>query len=171
MLLTESLYKIVRTSYKFKGTRFFFHIIFAQTAHNICLIHITPSILIYANVLGYVLSIRVEFGIQNMMSICLCCCIWKWDLKSTSRKLKKTNKTVYMNIISFESAYTLARLPFFLKLAHYLEIKSKNTSTIERDFDQHYTLPSSLLTTDQYPYVYINKEPAVKAINRKGTFV
>ena len=36
-----------------------FHIIFAQilTAHNFCLTHITASILIYANALGYFLSI------------------------------------------------------------------------------------------------------------------
>ena len=74
----------------------FFHTIFAQTltAHNICLTHITPSILIYANALGYVLSIRVEFVMQNMMSICLYCCIWKGGLKiTTSRKFEKTNKT------------------------------------------------------------------------------
>ena len=55
----------------------FFYTIFAQTltVQNICLTHITPSILIYANALGYVLSIRVEFVMQNMMSICLYCCI------------------------------------------------------------------------------------------------
>ena len=77
----------------------FFHTIIAQTltAHNICLTHITPSILIYANALGYVLSIRVEFVMQNMMSICLYCCIWKGGLKSTtSRKFEKTNKTAYL---------------------------------------------------------------------------
>ena len=36
-----------------------FHIIFAQilTANNFCLTHITASILIYANALGYFLSI------------------------------------------------------------------------------------------------------------------
>ena len=36
-----------------------FHIIFAQilTAHNFCLTRITASILIYANALGYFLSI------------------------------------------------------------------------------------------------------------------
>ena len=77
----------------------FFHTIFAQTltAHNICLTHITSSILIYANALGYVLSIRVEFVMQNMMSICLYCCIWKGGLKSTtSRKFELTNKTAYL---------------------------------------------------------------------------
>ena len=77
----------------------FFHTIFAQTltVQNICLTHITPSILIYANALGYVISIRVEFVMQNMMSICLYCCIWKGGLKSTtSRKFEKTNKTDYL---------------------------------------------------------------------------
>ena len=76
----------------------FFHIIFAQilTAHNIRLTHARPSILIYANALGYILSIKVEFVMQNMMSICLCCCIWEGGLKSTaSRKLIKTNNTAY----------------------------------------------------------------------------
>ena len=75
-----------------------FHIIFAQilTAHNFCLTRITASILIYANALGYFLSIKVEFVLRNMISICLCCCIWEGGLKSaTSRKLKKTNKTAY----------------------------------------------------------------------------
>ena len=45
----------------------FFHIIFAQilTAHNICLTHTRPSILIYANALGYILSIKVEFVMQK----------------------------------------------------------------------------------------------------------
>ena len=75
----------------------FFRIIFALTltARNICLTHITPSILISANALGYTLSIKVEFGMQNMMSICLFCCILKGGgLKSTtSRKVKKTNET------------------------------------------------------------------------------
>ena len=76
----------------------FFHIIFAQilTALNIRLTHARPSILIYANALGYILSIKVEFVMQNMMSICLCCCIWEGGLKSaTSRKLIKTNNTAY----------------------------------------------------------------------------
>ena len=64
-----------------------------------------PSMLIYANALGYVLSIRVEFVMQNIMSICLCCCIRNGGLKSTtSRKLKKTKKTAHFNVISFESA-------------------------------------------------------------------
>ena len=54
-----------------------FHIIFAQilTAHNFCLTRITASISIYANALGYFLSIKVEFVMRNMISICLCCCI------------------------------------------------------------------------------------------------
>ena len=54
-----------------------FYIIFALTltAHNICLTHIMPSILIFANALGYILSIKVEFVMRNMMSICLFCCI------------------------------------------------------------------------------------------------
>ena len=54
-----------------------FHIIFAQilTAHNFRLTRITASILIYANALGYFLSIKVEFVMRNMISICLCCCI------------------------------------------------------------------------------------------------
>ena len=44
-----------------------FHIIFAQilTAHNFCLTHITASILIYANALGYFLSIKIEFVMRN----------------------------------------------------------------------------------------------------------
>ena len=47
----------------------FFDIIFAQTLtiHNICLTHFTPSILIYANDLGYILSIRVEFVMRNII--------------------------------------------------------------------------------------------------------
>ena len=75
-----------------------FHIIFALTltAHNICLTHIKLSILISANALGYILSIKVKFVMRNVMSICLFCCIWKGGLKSaTSRKLKKANKTAY----------------------------------------------------------------------------
>ena len=54
-----------------------FHIIFAQilTAHNFCLTRMTASILIYANALGYLLSIKVKFVMRNMISICLCCCI------------------------------------------------------------------------------------------------
>ena len=75
-----------------------FHIIFAQilTAHNFCLTRIKASILIYANALGYFLSIKVEFVMRNMISICLFCCIWEGGLKSaTSRKLKRTNKTTY----------------------------------------------------------------------------
>ena len=60
-----------------------FHIIFAQilTAHNFCLTRITASILIYANALGYFLSIKVKFVMQNMTSICLCCCIWEGGSK------------------------------------------------------------------------------------------
>ena len=48
-----------------------FHIIFAQilTAHNFCLTHITASILIYANALGYFLSIKIEFVMRNLISI------------------------------------------------------------------------------------------------------
>ena len=48
-----------------------FHIIFAQilTAHNFCLTRITASILIYANSLGYFLSIKIEFVMQNLISI------------------------------------------------------------------------------------------------------
>ena len=75
-----------------------FDIIFAQilTAHNFCLTRIMAWILIYANALGYFLSIKVEFVMRNMISICLCYCIWEGGLKSaTSRKLKKTNKTAY----------------------------------------------------------------------------
>ena len=70
----------------------FFHIIFAQTltAHNFCLTHITPTVLINVDALGYVLSIRVEFVMQNMMSICLCCCIWKGGSKKYNlQKIKK----------------------------------------------------------------------------------
>ena len=46
-----------------------FHIIFAQilTAHNFCLTHITASILIYANALGYFLSIKIEFVMRNLI--------------------------------------------------------------------------------------------------------
>ena len=60
-----------------------FHIIFAQilTAHNFCLTRITASILIYANALGYFLSIKVEFVMRNMISICLCFCIWEGGSK------------------------------------------------------------------------------------------
>ena len=51
-----------------KGTRFFlYHFCQTLTAHNICLTHIRPSILIYANALGYVLSTRVEFVMQFRM--------------------------------------------------------------------------------------------------------
>ena len=93
-------------TYLMKGTRFF-HIMFTQTytAHNICLTHIRPSILIYANALGYVLSIGVEFVMQNMMSICLCCCIWKgggsnmYDFQKIERD--KIHKTAYFNVVSF----------------------------------------------------------------------
>ena len=48
----------------------FFQIIFAQTLTvHICLTHITPSILIDVNSLGYILSINVKFVIQIIMSI------------------------------------------------------------------------------------------------------
>ena len=73
----------------------FFHIIFALTltTHNIYLTHITPSILISANALGYILSIKVKFVMRNM-------------------KNEKTNKTAYFNIISCNSANIQARVPF-----------------------------------------------------------
>ena len=89
---------IVRAWHEVTKELGYFNIIFAQTltANNICLTHIRPSILIYANALGYALTIRVEFVMQNMVSICLCCCIWKGGLDSTTfRKFKKTNKTAY----------------------------------------------------------------------------
>ena len=157
----------------------FFHTIFAQTltAHNICLTYMRPSILIYANALGYVLSIRVEFVIQNIVSIFLCCCIWKGGLKSTTSK-KNWNRQITLllfYIIYFESANKQARLPFFLNLAHYLEIKSKNTSKNRTWFwsalysHAHYLQLTNIIYS--YTYGYINKEPAVRAINRKGTFV
>ena len=45
----------------------------------------------------------------NMMSMNLCCCIWKGGLKcETYRTLKKTN----FNEVSFESAHILAKLHF-----------------------------------------------------------
>ena len=44
----------------------------ALTAYNNGLIHITPSILIYANALGYILSIKVKCVIQNTMPMYLC---------------------------------------------------------------------------------------------------
>ena len=75
-----------------------FHIIFAQilTAHNFCLTHITASILIYANALGYFLSIKIEFVMRNLISIFYVAVYGKGGLKSvTSRKLKKRNKTAY----------------------------------------------------------------------------
>ena len=40
-------------------------------AFNVIHVHV------YANAIGYILSIKVEFVMRNMMSICLCCCIWK----------------------------------------------------------------------------------------------
>ena len=89
--VAASLIRRINVGQPGKGTRFFY-IIFAQSlnAHNIYLTHITPSILIYANAFGYILSIQVEFVMQNMMSICLCCCIWKGGLKgTTSRKIEK----------------------------------------------------------------------------------
>ena len=85
-----------------------FHIIFALTltAHNICLTHITPSILISASALGYILSIKVEFVMRNMMSICLFCCIWKGGLKNTtSRNLNRPIKLLIFNVISCEPAH------------------------------------------------------------------
>ena len=69
-----------------------FHIIFAQilTAHNFCLTHITASILIYANALGYFLSIKIEFVMRNLISIFLCCCIWKGGFKKCDfQKIEK----------------------------------------------------------------------------------
>ena len=105
LFLTHSIKKDIWSTCKFqKALRSlrkelgFFHMIFAQTltAHKICLTHITPSIVIYANALGYLLSIKVEFVMQNMTSICLYCCIWKGGLKSkTFRKLIKTNNIAY----------------------------------------------------------------------------
>ena len=63
-LLARGLYTLYMT--KELG---FFDIIFAQTLtiHNICLTHFTPSILIYANALGYILSIKVEFVMRNII--------------------------------------------------------------------------------------------------------
>ena len=77
-ILYENMHLPVRN---FRGLKELgcFHIIFAQilTAHNFCLTRITASILIYANALGYFLSIKVEFVMRNMISIWLCCCIWE----------------------------------------------------------------------------------------------
>ena len=42
----------------------------------------------------------------------------------------------------------------FLKCVYYLEIKSKTTLKIERDFDQYRKLTGPLLTTDQYHVLY-----------------
>ena len=71
-------------------------------------------------------------------------------------KNEKTNKTAYFNAISCNSANIQARVPFFFKWVHYLEIKSKNTSKVERDFDEDFTLSGSLPKTDQYHvFIYI----------------
>ena len=71
-----------------------FYIIFALTltAHNICLTHITPSILISANALGYILSIKVEFVMRNIMPICLFCCILKGGSKKYNFQKIDTDK-------------------------------------------------------------------------------
>ena len=85
-----------------------FHIIFAQilTAHNFCLTHITASILIYANALGYFLSIKIEFVMRNLLTIFLCCCIWKGGSKKCDfQKIEKREiKLLIFSAISFESA-------------------------------------------------------------------
>ena len=72
----------------------FFCIIFAQTftAYNVCLTHMAPSILIYANALGYILSIKVGFVIRNIMSIYLRCCMWKGGGGSKKYSFKKIEK-------------------------------------------------------------------------------
>ena len=96
-----------------KGTRFF-HIVFALilTAHNICWTPITASISISAYALGYILSIRIEFVMRNMMSICVFCCKWNGGLNSTtSRKLKNTNKSAYFQrniILTYAPKWTSA---------------------------------------------------------------
>ena len=75
----------VSVSYSIKELGFS-HIIIARTltTHNICLKHITLSILIYAYSLGYILSIKVEFVIRKIMSIYLCCYIGKAGSRSTT---------------------------------------------------------------------------------------
>ena len=76
--------------------------------------------------------------------------------------------------MSIESANLLARLTFFFKWAYYEEIKSKNTS--KSNVILVSTVPCQVhflqLTNIMYLYTYglINKEPAVRAISRKGTF-
>ena len=54
-----------------------------------------------------------------------------------------------------------ARLQFSLKLAHYLEIKSKNILKIKHNFDQHSTLSRS---TYNWPisYIYIHTGTLIK---------
>ena len=97
-----------------KGTRFF-HIIFAHTltGHTLCLTHITPSGLIYANVLGYILCIKVEFVMRNIMSIYLCCCLWKGGHDSTSsRSIEKRQIKLIISIICI--CFTCKQDYFFL---------------------------------------------------------
>ena len=106
LICVNSLTCVILSYICIKELGFFpYHFALTLPDPNICLTHITPSILISANALGYILSIKVEFVMRNIMPICLFCSIHKGGLKSTiSRKLKKTNKTVIFNVISFESA-------------------------------------------------------------------
>ena len=94
-----------------------FHIIFAQilTAHNFCLTRITASILIYANALGYFLSIKVEFVMRNMISICLCCCIWEGGYKKCNFQKIEEDKLnclflaqYHLNLLTYKPDYNFS---------------------------------------------------------------
>ena len=57
----------------------------------------------YANAVGYILSIKVEFVMRNQ-SVYVAVYGEGCLKSSTSRKLKMTNETAYLNVISLESA-------------------------------------------------------------------
>ena len=54
--------------------------------------------------LGYILSIKVEFVMRNMMSVCLICYIWKGSRSKKYNFQKIEKKLLIFNVISFESA-------------------------------------------------------------------
>ena len=70
----------------------FFHISFAQTltAHNICLTHFTPSILIYVNALEYILSIKSAFVMRNIdISLLMLLYMGRGSKKYNFQKIEK----------------------------------------------------------------------------------
>ena len=84
-----------------------FHIIFALTltAHNICLTHIKPSILISANALGYNNPLKLNLLWKHDVNLFILLCIERGSIKYNFQKIEKDQKNLLIfNVKSCESA-------------------------------------------------------------------